>query len=149
MNLIEFKDKPDTTTPINKTNLNHNFNEVKKMVKTTETISDEDTYCCNYINNITPKIKRFNQFLKAGNTLTDSDILKTKSIVIIHYSVHASGYLKSAVIQVGNGTWYWDYAIQYDNVIYFRIDWQKGTIEVSSSSTNSDAVGIVGYDILM
>lgn len=33
MNLIEFKNKPDTTTPINKTNLNHNFKEIKEKIE--------------------------------------------------------------------------------------------------------------------
>lgn len=32
MALIEFKNKPDTTTPINATNLNYNFNEVLNLI---------------------------------------------------------------------------------------------------------------------
>ena len=32
MDLIEFKDKPDLSTPINKKNLNHNFNEIQNKI---------------------------------------------------------------------------------------------------------------------
>lgn len=32
MALIEFKNKPDTTTPINATNLNYNFNEILNLI---------------------------------------------------------------------------------------------------------------------
>lgn len=52
MNLIEFKNKPDTSTPINSNNLNHNFNEIKNMIKTEKTYGDEYTYSCDYINAI-------------------------------------------------------------------------------------------------
>lgn len=42
MALIEFKDKPNTTTPINATNLNNNFNElVSKVVEGQETALNE------------------------------------------------------------------------------------------------------------
>ena len=41
MALIEFKNKPDTTTPINATNLNNNFNELNNNVNAlNETIND-------------------------------------------------------------------------------------------------------------
>lgn len=42
MALIEFKDKPNTTTPLNATNLNNNFNElVSKVVKGQEIALNE------------------------------------------------------------------------------------------------------------
>lgn len=42
MALIEFKDKPNTTTPLNATNLNNNFNElVSKVVEGQETALNE------------------------------------------------------------------------------------------------------------
>ena len=42
MALIEFKDKPNTTTPINANNLNNNFNElVSKVVEGQETALNE------------------------------------------------------------------------------------------------------------
>ena len=115
-----------------------------------ESNSQTDTYSCDYINNnIKPKIKRFNKFIKSGGTHTDTDILKAKFFVVIHYSIQPSGYLKSTIVQTGLGTWYWDHNSANNLTIYFRIDWATGTIYVSSSSTVSDAVGVVGYDILM
>ena len=42
MALIEFKNKPDTTTPINADNLNHNFNELDTKLAET----DDKTNIC-------------------------------------------------------------------------------------------------------
>ena len=59
MNLIEFKDKPDLSTPINKKNLNHNFNEIKEKIEEMDTkltpnyiiatSTDNQTLSSNYI----------------------------------------------------------------------------------------------------
>lgn len=52
MTKITFEDLPSTNTPLSASNLNTMQDNIENSFKTTQTNSDTDTYCCNYVNNL-------------------------------------------------------------------------------------------------
>ena len=113
-----------------------------------KTFNQLQTNVENAINDKGINVKRVNTFLKSGESYVDEDIKKCQ-MVVIHYSIQESGYLKSAVVQVGLGTWYWDCDPRTGFIIYFKIDWTTGTISLSDGTTVSHVIGVVGYDLIM
>lgn len=94
LNLIEFKNKPDTSTPFNKTNVNYNFNELKNALyykngDTYETIGSSYVY--------------LGSMLSSGGTriyatiFTSKSLKKIKTVTVNNYNVSArkvtGGYL--------------------------------------------------------
>ena len=57
MEKLNFEDLPSTKTPINATNLNLVQDYMENSFKNEKTTSTQDTYSCNYINDVIPTME--------------------------------------------------------------------------------------------
>lgn len=111
-------------------------------VKNEYTVSNNDTYSCNYINSKLSIKQVRGLSLGPGSTLQD-DAIKKASQVTVYYSLHSASYRHSMSLQKNDTEWYFDLYDVY--LIFIKIDWETGTLMTSSASTNSN---IIGYDLL-
>lgn len=91
MALIEFKNKPDLTTPINATNLNNNFSELdNKIGDLSELETDDKTSLVDAINNLVTSLE-FEDCTSQCNfvncTLQNGKIMKFGRLVIIQITI--------------------------------------------------------------
>lgn len=137
MALIEFKNKPDTSTPINAENLNHNFNELNTLI--TEIVESgenengrwikwaDGTLICNgTIRNVTTP----------ANSGTSAMITLPTSFLEAQYNVH---------IQMVQGQSYWgtvNTCINGRYSTYFDIStWNTGDGDNQNQSFLYTAIG--------
>lgn len=92
MEKIQFKDLPNTDTPINATNLNAIQDNAEAMIKNAQNNSTTDTYSCDYLN---PKV------LYANNTGAGSGNIQTSDSPL--------NYSKIVLTIREGSTWFWEY----------------------------------------
>lgn len=103
MDLIEFKNLPDTSTPLNADNLNHNFNELNNGI---EDLKTDVIDSINELNNkIVKSTELYNTTGNNANTLTLNESIDNFTYYEVFYKVistttgdtYASGSVKAFV----------------------------------------------------
>lgn len=148
MALIEFKDKPNTTTPLNATNLNNNFNELNRK--------------CNQLKGVV----LFNGNFRIGETKTITN-LQNYDVLEFYYSrgrdyggtctkaEYSSAHTSATIIYVGgtSGT-YWNKrtATIYwsENNVEFRSILEEntsGSSVITTTNNYDNLYKIIGYKL--
>ena len=149
----------NTTPAVNATNLNKLQDNVEDLIKTEETTSDEDTYSCNYINNLVEDVYSTNE-VKTNKVWIDGKPIYRKVIdlgtlpnanqksvahnisdldVVVSLSGMTTGSNKFVIPEARAGTEYSDYQIGL---------WCNSTnviVETGRDRTSTSAFAIIEY----
>ena len=100
MELIEFKDLPNTDTPINAENLNHNFNYLAEKNYIVATITNEQALSSNYVLTLDEIVESYGDklTLSKGKILIGKGISKIKvsGSIFVNFPTSA-GYVWGAI----------------------------------------------------
>lgn len=139
MALIQFQDLPDTSTPANANNLNHNFNEVKNS--NTYGTSQSNGYCQEYINNGFEANKIKTKVIRSsvvGSGQVSFDYSSVTGTIIAAYFLYAQNSL---------GNTYVTSVVPYGSSN--RVYPSGALVNVSSSGSSSTTyvyLGVLYYD---
>lgn len=137
MALIEFQDLPDTTTPLNASNLNNNFNECYKEDSGWQNITYEHTYSSYDASGFNPL-----QYRKIGNQVFIRGMIK--STATNPTGVNASAGTLPATAKPAKGGYF--FANNADVPISTNIN-ASGEIRVFNTSTSWIALDGINFFI--
>lgn len=165
MQKINFQNLPNTTTPINATNLNQMQNNMENAFKNTYSTSQSDGYSANYVNNLVQDIYAVDEEVKTNKLYKNGNTIKPIYRKIVSYGALPANQASSPTVNhnianIDMITYWYGYCISSSGVSYnfdhYPADNMVSNMSIASRVTkewvqvkvNSDMTSYNGYFVL-